>query len=170
MLSKKLLTKLNEQISVEHDSANLYLQMSAWCEYQGLPGFASFLRVHSQEEMGHMYKLFDYVNETGALAQVGPFETPAHDFGSVLDLFKQTLEHERFVTTRINELADVALSEKDFSTFNFLQWYVSEQHEEEALFKSIIDKLELVGAEGRGLFMLDREMGSLRPAVAPQAE
>jgi ferritin len=113
-----------------------------------------------------MYKLFDYVNETGAMARVGPLETPKAEFASILDVFKLTLEHEQFVTGKINDLTDVALSEKDFSTFNFLQWYVAEQHEEEALFKSIIDKLELVGTEGKGIFLLDREMSTMHAAPA----
>lgn len=165
MLSPKMLDKLNAQIALEHESANLYLQMSSWCIYKGLEGFGSFLRTHSQEEMEHMYKLFDYVNETGAQAVVGPLQTPTQDFKALVDLFEMTLAHERTVTAKINDLTDTALSEKDFSTFNFLQWYVAEQHEEEALFKGILDKLELVGTEGNGIFMLDREIGSMPPAA-----
>ncbi|MGD8394793.1 MAG: non-heme ferritin [Candidatus Eiseniibacteriota bacterium] len=170
MLSDVLLKKLNDQIALEHDSASLYLQMSAWCLYRGLEGCAHFLRLHSQEEMGHMYKLFDYVNETGALAHAGGDETPPRTFDDIVSLFRQTLDHERLVTARINDLTDTALAEKDFSTFNFLQWYVAEQHEEEALFKSILDKLELVGPEGPGLFMIDREIGSLRTGVTATAD
>jgi ferritin len=169
MLSEKLQKKMNEQIALEMDSANLYLQMSAWCHYKGLEGCAAFLRGHSQEEMGHMYKLFDYVNETGAQAQVGTNENPRDNFESLREVFEATLEHEKFITSKINDLTDVAFHEKDYSTFNFLQWYVAEQHEEEALFKGILDKIELVGSEGRGLFFLDREIGKLA-AAAPSAE
>jgi len=169
MLSKTMQKRLNEQIQVEHASANLYLQMSAWCLARGLEGCGTFFRAHSQEEMGHMYKLFDYVNETGAQAMISEIEAPRGDFGAVADVFKLTLEHEQFVTKAITSLVDAALEEKDFSTFNFLQWYISEQHEEEALFKGILDKVELIGSEGPGLFHLDREIGSMRAEMIQQA-
>ncbi len=162
MLSEKMLARLNEQIALEFESANLYLQMSAWCLAHGLDGCGRFLREHSQEEMGHMFRLFDYVNETGAQAVLRALEAPRHEYGSVREVFEATFEHERFITGKINELVDTAFAEKDYSTFNFLQWYVSEQHEEEALFQRVLDLVELVGSDGKGLFHLDREIGKLR--------
>lgn len=161
MLSKSLVGKLNDQINLEFFSSNLYLQMAAWCESQGLRGTAFFLGKHAGEEMMHMRKLFDYVNETGNLAVLGTIAAPAVSYQSLADLFTQVLEHERQVTAKINMLVDTAMQEKDFATFNFLQWFVSEQHEEESLIGEIVGKVKLVGGEGRGLYFLDREIASI---------
>jgi ferritin len=161
MLKPAVLEKLNEQVGHEFFSANLYLQMSSWCTAKGLEGCAKFLREHSTEEMNHMFRLFDYVNETGAQAVVPALEKPRHQFENVTEVFAATLEHEKFITSKINELVDVAFGEKDYSTFNFLQWYVAEQHEEEALFQRIVDMVNLVGTDGQGLYMLDREIGGM---------
>ncbi len=161
MLSKNLVGKLNDQINLEFFSSNLYLQMAAWCESQGLRGSAFFLAKHAGEEMEHMRKLFDYVNETGSLAVLGAIAAPATDYPSLGDLFTKVLAHEREVTARINAIVDAALQEKDFATFNFLQWFVAEQHEEENLIGEIVDKVKLVGGDGRGLFLLDREIASI---------
>ena len=159
MLSQAMLDRLNEQINLEFYSSNLYLQMSAWCESKGFEGCATFMRAHAAEEMGHMQRLFDYVNETGALAQLGTIEAPPIDFANLQDVFEKTLEHEIVVTKSINGLADTAFQEKDYSTFNFLQWYVAEQHEEEKLFRGILDKFEILGTDGKSLYMIDREIG-----------
>ena len=161
MLSSTMVEKLNEQINLEFYSSNLYLQMASWCENQGLEGCAAFLRHHAREEMQHMQKLFDYVNETGAMATLGAIEAPPCEFESVKDIFQKTLKHEYLVTKQINDLADTAFSEKDFSSFNFLQWYVAEQHEEEMLFKSILDKIEMIGMEHKGLYFIDQEVAKM---------
>ncbi len=163
MLSETLLKRLNEQIALEAYSANLYLQMSSWCQHKGLNGCAGFLRAHSREEMGHMLRLVDYINETGSLAEIPEVSKPPAEWEGIPAIFNKTLEHEQSITAKINELVDAALTEKDFSTFHFLQWYVAEQHEEEALFKTVLDRIDLVGTEGRGLFMLDDTIGKLRP-------
>ena len=149
MLAKAMVENLNEQINLEFFSSNLYLQMSAWCEDKGFEGAAAFLRVHAAEEMQHMQRLFTYVSETGALPILGTIEAPKHEFASLGNVFRETYEHEQLITKKINELAHVAFSTQDYSTFNFLQWYVSEQHEEEKLFKGILDKIELVGEDGK---------------------
>ena len=162
MLSKNLLQKLNKQVTLEFYSSNLYLQMSAWCDNKGLGGAAKFLRAHAAEEMQHMHKIFDYIQDTGALAIIDAIDKPETKFKDLKEIFEITYKHERMITAHINELVDISLTEKDFSTFNFLQWYVSEQHEEEKLFKSILDKMEIIGLEGRGLFMIDREIGSIQ--------
>jgi ferritin len=161
MLSKNLLTKMNTQVMLEFFSSNLYLQMSAWCDYNGFSGSAAFMRAHAKEEMMHMQKLFDYILETGALAVIDTIKKPEADYESLRDVFTQTYNHELMVTKQINELVDATLEEKDFSTFNFLQWYAAEQHEEEKLFKSILDKIDIIGMEGGGLFMIDKEIGGL---------
>ena len=171
MLSQTMVARLNEQINLEFYSSNLYLQMSSWCDGRGLEGSAAFLRVHAAEEMQHMQRLFTYVNEAGAMAVLGQIDAPPTDFESVVVLFRRTYDHERLVTRKINELADTAFGEKDYSTFNFLQWYVAEQHEEEALFKSILDKIEIIGTDGKGLFFIDQEIGRLAGgAGAPASE
>ena len=162
MLTQPMLDRLNVQINLEFYSSNLYLQMSAWCESKGFEGSASFLREHATEEMQHMMRLFTYVNETGALAQLGTIDAPPTQFESLHDVFAKTLEHEILVTKEINELADTAFREKDYSTFNFLQWYVAEQHEEETLFRGILDKFEIMGDSGRARFMIDREIGTIQ--------
>jgi len=158
MLTKGLVDKLNQQINLEFYSSNLYLQMSSWCEHAGLEGCAEFMHQHAQEEMGHMQRLFNYVNETGAMAVLGQIDAPPTEYESIADVFRKTYEHECLVTSRINDLADAAMKEADYSTFNFLQWYVAEQHEEEKLFKSILDKIELIGDDPKNLFFIDQEV------------
>ncbi|MBE2894158.1 non-heme ferritin [Spirabiliibacterium falconis] len=169
MLSQNIINDLNEQLNLEFYSSNLYLQMSAWCEKQGYPGAAKFLLAHAEEEMQHMRRLFTYLTETGALAVIGKIEAPTHEFESLKQVFELTYEHEKLVTSQINELVDITFSEKDFSSFNFLQWYVAEQHEEEKLFMSILDKFNLVGTDGRGLYHIDNELGKLADAEVTQA-
>lgn len=161
MLNDKLVNKLNEQINWEFYSSNLYLQMSSWCDNQGLEGCAKFLADHAQEEMQHMNRLFNYVNECGSMAVIGAINAPPTDYASVTEVFEKTYQHELFVTKLINELTETAFAEKDFSTFNFLQWYVAEQHEEEKLFKSILQKIALINTDGRGLFHFDQQMKQL---------
>jgi len=161
MLSQKMIQRLNEQVNLEMYSSNIYLAMSAWCANRGLHGSANFLKDHSKEELSHAYKLFDYINETGATATIEQINKPHNEFKDLKDVFEKTYNHELLVSKSILDLVDTALSEKDYSTFNFLQWYVSEQHEEEKLFKEILDKFEIIGMEGRGLFMIDREIAAL---------
>ncbi|KKD00168.1 MULTISPECIES: non-heme ferritin [Photobacterium] len=161
MLAQAMVEKLNEQINLEFFSSNLYLQMSAWCEDKGFEGAAEFLRIHATEEMQHMQRLFTYVSETGALPILGTIEAPQHEFSSLGEVFRATYEHERLITERINKLAHVAFTTQDYSTFNFLQWYVAEQHEEEKLFKGILDKIELVGEDGKALFFIDKDLAAM---------
>ncbi|PCJ31425.1 MAG: ferritin [Gammaproteobacteria bacterium] len=167
MLSPTLAKALNEQINLEFYSSNLYLQMSSWCINHGLDGCANFFRQHADEEKMHMQKLFDYVNETGAYAIIGTIQNVQAEYSSVVEIFEETYAHEQHITRKINELVSISFKEADFSTFNFLQWYVAEQHEEEQLFKSILDKVELIGLEGNGLFFIDKEIENLHANRAP---
>ncbi len=157
MLTTEMVKKLNDQLNLEYYSSNLYLQMSAWCDDQNFSSFAKFLRDHAGEEREHMERLFDYVLDCGSLAMIGQIAAPQSQFESLLDVFKIAYKHELCITQKINELVDYALTQKDYSTFNFLQWYVAEQHEEEKLFKTIVDKLELVGENKRDLFFMDKD-------------
>ena len=161
MLSQAMTDCLNKQINLEMYSSNLYLQMGSWCAYKGLDGCANFLIQHADEEMGHMRRLLAYVNETGSLVILGAIDSPASQFNSLSEVFKKTYEHEQLVTSKINELVNLAQSEKDYATLQFLQWYVAEQHQEEFLFKTILGKIEIIGTEGQGMFFIDREIGEL---------
>ncbi|MCQ9122788.1 non-heme ferritin [Rodentibacter caecimuris] len=161
MLNQAITDRLNEQINLEFYSSNVYLQMSAWCSKNGYEGAAAFLLRHADEELEHMHKLFQYVSETSGMPLLGKIEAPKNDYSSLKEVFEITLEHEKLVTAKINELVEVTFANKDYSTFNFLQWYVAEQHEEEKLFNSIIDKFNLVGEDGRGLYFVDRDLATL---------
>ncbi|HHF3666969.1 TPA: non-heme ferritin, partial [Haemophilus influenzae] len=161
MLSENVVKLLNDQMNLEFYSSNLYLQMSAWCDQKGFEGAAKFLSVHATEEMQHMRKLFTYLNETGSRAIISAIEAPAHEYKSLKEVIETTYEHEKLITSKINELVGKTFEEKDYSAFNFLQWYVEEQHEEEKLFSSILDKLNLLGEDGKSLFLIDKDLGNL---------
>jgi len=166
MLSPTMVAKLNEQIAHEFYSSNLYLAMSSWFGAQSLKGSARFLEAHADEEMMHMRKVFAYLNDSEGQAIVPALEQPPKDYQSLAKAFEQALEHERFVTSKINGLVELALGEKDYATFNFLQWFVAEQHEEESLFGSIVELVKLAGTDGRGLYLVDKEIGKLARAEA----
>ena len=168
MLSKKLAKKLNDQINFEYYSSNVYLQMSAWAEFNALPGTAAFLKKHAAEELTHMHRIFNYVNETGTLALVGKMDAPPTEFKSIAEVFDEVLAHEKLVTKKINDITAAAWEDKDFATFNFLQWFVDEQHEEETLVQGIVDKINLIGSDKRALYLIDRELAQM--AAAPAEE
>jgi len=158
MISEKMVNALNEQINKEIYSAYLYMSMSAYSTFIGLKGFANWFMVQYQEEMTHAMKIYDYVNDQGTQVKLMAISQPPTDFESPLDMFEKTLDHEKFVTKSINGLVDLAIEEKDHATNIFLQWFVTEQIEEEGNDNDIIAKLKLVGSEGNGLFMLDKEL------------
>ena len=164
MLSQAMIDQLNHQINLEMYSSHLYLQMSSWCAYKALDGCATFLRQHATEEMTHMHRLLSYLQETGGFAIVGGMMAPPTEFNSLTELFTQIYEHEQVITHKINALVHLATTEPDYSTLQFLQWYVAEQHQEEFLFKSILDKIKLIGVDGQGLFFIDQEIGNLATA------
>ncbi len=166
MLSANVIKLLNAQMNLEFYSSNLYLQMSAWCAQKGYKGAASFLSAHAAEEMAHMRKLFTYLNETGAKAIIEKIDAPVQDFASLKQVFELTFQHEQLITSKINELVGKTFEEKDFSAFNFLQWYVAEQHQEEHLFHSILDKFAIIGDEGKALFFIDKELATLATQAA----
>ncbi|QIQ21029.1 non-heme ferritin [Zophobihabitans entericus] len=161
MLTKEMTKKLNDQLNLEFFSSNLYLQMSAWCDDKNFSSFARFLRDHAKEEMDHMTRLFDYVLDAGGLPIIGKIDAPESKYKSLAEVFKKAYEHEQLITKKINELVHFAFSNQDYSTFQFLQWYVAEQHEEEKLFKTIVDKIELVGNNSRDLFFMDKDFDQM---------
>ena len=163
MLSSTLEEKLNSQIGKEAYSSQLYLSMASWAEVTGYTGVAQFLYAHSDEEREHMLKIVKYVNERGGHAIVPSLDQPETNFDSLQAVFTQILAHEESVSQSINDIVDLCLKEKDHSTNNFMQWYVSEQMEEESLAKSIIDKLKLIGGDSAGLYLFDRELEGFSP-------
>lgn len=168
MLSEKMTEALNKHLNTELYSAHLYLSMSSYAGVAGLKGAANWFMVQYQEEMVHFKKFYDFINSRGEQVKLGNIPAPPYEFGSLLDMFQQTLKHEQYITNCINELADLALSEKDHASNIFLQWFITEQVEEEENDRDIIAKLKLVGDNGQGLLMLDSELGS-RVFVPPPA-
>ena len=160
MLSEKMVNALNEQVNKEMFSAYLYLSMSAHSETIGLQGFSNWFYVQYQEETFHAMKIYRYLLEQGAQVELESIEKPQTTFDGPMDMFEATLKHEQFITKSINDLVDLAIGEKDHATHIFLQWYVTEQVEEEANDNEIIGKLKLAGDEGNGLFMIDKELGA----------
>ncbi len=160
MLNEKMVDALNKQLNKEIYSAYLYLSMSAHSTFIGLKGFANWFMVQYQEEMVHAMKIYDYINDQGGRVKLIAIAQPPIEFRSPLDMFEKTLEHEKFVTKSINDLVDLAIEEKDHATNIFLQWFVTEQIEEEANDNEIIAKLKLAGKEGSGLFMIDKELAT----------
>ncbi len=161
MLSKKLENALIAQIRIEAESSQVYLSMASWAEVKGLEGVAGFMYNQSDEERTHMLKLIKYVNERGGHAKITDLKAPATTFGTLQKMFKELYDHEIFVSKSINELVHVTLEEKDYATHNFLQWYVAEQLEEEALARTILDKINLIGDDKGGLYLFDRDIQQL---------
>lgn len=159
MLSKKMQDALNEQVRIEAQSSQIYLAMASWAEIQpGINNITSFFYNHSDEERMHMMKLIHFINERGGFAVVPPLEQPTLTYPSLQHAFTELLKHEIYVSESINKLVDIALSEKDYATHNFLQWYVAEQVEEEALARTMNDKLEMIGDEKSGLYLFDKDI------------
>lgn len=158
MLSVTMQAALNEQIKIEADSSQIYLAMASWAEVKGFEGIATFMFKQSDEERMHMLKLLKYVNQRGGHAVVSSLDEPRLDYTSFKTLFTQLYHHEVKVSQSINNLVDVALTEKDYATHNFLQWYVSEQIEEEASARVILDKIDLIGDDKGGLYLFDNDM------------
>lgn len=166
MISKKMQEALNGQVAAEFYSAYLYLSMSAYLESIDLKGFANWMRVQYQEEVSHAEKIFDHIIERDGRAVVKAWEAPPAEWKSTLDVFETAYKHEQKVTGLINGLVDQVLAEKDHATYNFLQWFVNEQVEEEASVKTIVQQLKLLGDSRAGLFQIDRELGQ-RTFVPP---
>jgi ferritin len=160
MLKNEMVKALNEQINREMYSAYLYMSMSAYSNKIGLKGFANWFMVQYHEEMFHAMKLYEYVQRQGEDVSLKAVESPPGEFESPLDMFNQTLNHEQYITRSINELMDLALDLKDHATRIFLEWYVTEQIEEEENDNDIILELNLIKDDPRALLMLDRELAA----------
>ena len=159
MIGNKMRDAINKQINKELYSAYLYLAMSAEVELKGYKGTAKWFQVQFQEEMGHAMKFKSYLLEQGAEVELMAIAKPATGFKSVLAMFEATLKHEKFITSSINELMDIAVKEKDYASQILLQWYITEQVEEEASDNEIIVTLKMAGSSTGALLMIDKQLG-----------
>lgn len=158
MITKKIEKAINEQIKEEEHSSRIYLAMASWCDANGFPGAAAFFYRQTQEERFHALKFIQHLNERGGHAILSALPLPDSKYKSIKEVFEKTLEHEKHITACINNLYDIAMQEKDFSSLTWLQWFVNEQIEEEATVRSILDKFELIGSDKSGYYMLDKEL------------
>ena len=159
MLSTNLQAAINDQINKELYSAYLYLGMSAWCESANLPGAARWLQGQAREEQSHAMKFYGFVHDRGGKVTLEAIGKPEQEYGSLLDLFEQVLEHERKVTALINSLYKAAMAESDYPAQVMLQWFINEQVEEEKNATMIVEVLKMVGTQGASLFMVDSQLG-----------
>lgn len=160
-LSEETEKKLNEQIVMEGRSSASYLSMASWCDTRGYIKSAQFLYRHSDEERNHMLKLFAYINNAGGHALQPEISNIKHEFNSLREVFEEILEHEIAVTRSINELVEHCFKVRDFATFNFLQWFVTEQREEETLARRAVELFDIIGEQGIGLWTIDQEIAKL---------
>lgn len=165
MSTKKMQDALNKQLTDELYSSYLYLSIAAHFEEQSLKGFANWFRIQSQEEYGHAMKFYNFIIRTDGRVILTQIDAPKTSWKNVMDAFKDTLTHEKKITGLIHKLVDLSIQSKDYATNNFLQWFVNEQVEEEATVEEIIRKLEMIGDNKGGLYMLDRELGARTAAT-----
>jgi ferritin len=164
MISKTMEDALNKQITLEGYASFLYLSMASWCDKEGLQGCAAFMHRQSDEERQHMLRIFHYISEVNGHALAPAVAQPPHNFESVHKLFEQVYAHEQKVTASIHELISLSYKDNDHTTLNFLQWYVTEQREEEALMRNILDRLKLIGDGPMSLYYIDKEIEKINKA------
>lgn len=170
MLNEKVEKILNNQVAKEANSSSLYLSMASWLDMKGLEGCATFMYAQADEERTHMLKLIKYINDSGGHALVSAIDEPKRNFSNVTEVFNLVLESEKHISESIHDIIETCTQLKDFTTLHFLQWYVTEQHEEEKLARTILDKIEIIGLEGQGLYLFDKEMSSLQVATEMKAQ
>lgn len=168
MISKKIADLLNDQITDEQYAAQYYLSMSAWFSAQDLDGIANYFRVQSKEELMHADKMFDYLNDVGAEIRMGTIQQPPYQFETATDIFLRALAHEKLVTRGIFNILKNANDESDFATVSFLQWFVTEQVEEEANASQLVTKIKMVSENPSALYLFDQELAQrvFLPAAA----
>lgn len=170
MISKKMEQALNKQIELEGYASFLYLSMASWCDKEGLDGCAAFMHRQSEEEKEHMLRIFHYISEVDGHALTPAIKQPPHEFESVKSLFEEVYAHEQRVTKAIHELVALSMEEKDHTTHHFLQWYIDEQKEEEALMRTILDKIKLIGNGPQSLYYIDMEVEKINATTLAQEE
>lgn len=157
--SERMYNALNDQIKNEYFSAYLYLSMSACCQDMNLPGIAHWFRVQYEEELSHGDKIFNYMVNRSARVKLLQIDQPPHEWNTPLDMYKNALDHEKYVTGLINNLVTIANEDRDYATLSFLQWFIDEQVEEESTDEAIIAELEMIGQSKGSLMYLDRKLG-----------
>jgi ferritin len=167
LLGKAVEDAMNEQINNELFSAYQYLSMAAYCESENLPGFAQWMRAQSREETEHAVKFYDFILDRNGRVVLRAIDGPVVEFGSPLEVFEQALEHEKKVTAMIHDLYGLAVRENDYASQTFLQWFVTEQVEEEKNAGDVVETLKMVGDKSEALFLLDRELGQRRAEEQP---
>lgn len=158
-LTNELEAALNDQVTLELESAHQYLALSAWLECEGLPGMAHWMRMQAGEENEHAMKFFEFLVDRNATVKLGPLPQPVLEFESVIDVFRASLAAEERVTAAINNIYAIATDARDFASYPLLDWFVNEQVEEEATVQQIIDDLTRIEGNGYAMLMLDRELG-----------
>jgi ferritin len=164
MITKNVEKAINEQIKREEHSSRIYLSMASWAERNGYPGAANWLYAQTEEERIHMLKLVHYLNDRGGMAVIPALDAPESKFKSLLDVFQNVLKHEEYISASINDLYAVCTKEKDYTSANYLQWYITEQIEEESTVRGILDQIKLAGGEQGGHFLMDKEFATLATA------
>ena len=160
MLTTPLLKAINEQINHEMYSSYLYLAMAAYCESKNFPGFAKWMKMQSAEETNHAVKLYDYIHDRGGIVALMAIDQPPAEFKSPLKMFEQALEHERKISGLITKLYELSIKENDYPTQVMLQWFITEQVEEEKTAIGIVEQLKMVGDSPVSLMMMDRQLGA----------
>ena len=158
MVSERIVTLVNEQITKEQYAAQLYLSMSAWFYAQDLEGIGNYFRVQSKEELMHADKMFDYVNDIGGQIILNEVPKPPHEFNNAQEIFEKALDHERLVTKSIFNIVKAANDESDFATTSFLQWFINEQVEEESSASLLVSKIKMVKDNPSALYLFDQEL------------
>ncbi len=159
-LKREILDALNDQLNAELESAYIYQAMAAMFEEDGFTGFAAWMDMQAIEEQEHARKFYDFINERGGRVKLSSISEPPFEWDSPKAVFEAALEHEEYITDRINKLVSLAREHDDYATEMFLQWFVDEQVEEEDTVNEILDKLDKVGDTNTGLYMLDKELGA----------
>ncbi len=169
MISDALRDEINVQIKYELYSAYMYLAMSAWCSDRNLDGFARWMRLQAQEEVAHAMRFYEYLLERGARVELQAIDEPPKDYGTPLAVMEKSLEHEKFVSSRIHGLYELAQKEGDYPAQVMLQWFITEQVEEEDSIGTIVDRMKMFGSEGAALMILDQQLGARTPEAEDEA-
>ena len=170
MIKDNIQEAINNQINAELFSAYLYKSMSAYLQSENLTGMAAWMDLQAQEEMQHAMKFYDYLVERGGRVKLLSIDEPEYEWGSPLEIFEASYKHEQYITERINNLVDLSMQEKDHATGIMLQWFVSEQVEEEAGVDEIVQKIKMISDSKHGMYMLDKELGGRQSESVEESE
>jgi ferritin len=165
-MNKKMEKAFNEHLNAEFYSSYLYLSMANYFTAKNLEGMASWMMIQTDEERMHAMKFVQYINDRGGRVLLEKIDQPKHDWASPLEAFQEAYQHEQLISKKINDLVDLAIKESDHAANNFLQWFVSEQVEEEATVQAIVARMELVRDHPMGLLMIDQQLGTRTPSAA----